>query len=479
MSKTVLKQSLEVLVVQPKYNAMEVQKVSLKLFHHLIIFKLANISMNRTRKRIKMKNNNKYSLLILSAVILFTACGQTQQQVETTVNEKSILNQNLKIIEPTIGFTPDISDDAKKNLQRLKVLYAKVDSIINSYPDFETANQHLTERQIEILQNEEEYSKEDHLDVSTWGCSWYCGGGPDSIFASSTLVPNKTLDYLAGNVHDFSLRTAWVEGVEGYGIGESITFRFAKQSPPVTAVEVYNGYMKSDKVWQDNSRVKQVMLYVNDKPYALLNLKDIKSKQIFAIDTLQGIDSELYLKFEITDVYKGDKYDDVAISEIEFDGTGVHCFAEGTLISTPNGEIEIEKFKIGDRVLSYNELTKKVEVSTILELANQNHHNLYELNFSGTKITVTDDHPFFYNGQFFSIKENDKYGQQTQTLKKGQQIDFFINKVVQTRELTEIKKLNLCEMTYTITKLDKNKIFFANGAYVATEEITTITARNN
>jgi len=411
-----------------------------------------------------MTTHRTYILIILTVVISFTAYGQTK---------------TLKVIEPTIGFTPDISVDAKKNLERLKKMFASVDSIVNSYPNYETAQKHLTKRQIEIYENEEEYSKEDHLDVDSWGCSWYCGGGPDSIFVSSTLSPNKTLDYKADNIHDFSLRTSWVEGVNGYGIGESITFRFAKQSPPVTTVEIYNGYMKSDKVWQDNSRVKQLKLYVNDKPYALLNLKDIKSKQIFAIDTLQGVDSELYLKFEITDIYKGDKYDDVAISEIEFDGTGVHCFAKGTLISTPNGQVEIEKLKIGDKVLSYNELTKEIEVSTILELANQIHHNLYELNFSGTKIIVTDDHPFFHNGQFYSIKQNHKYGLQTLTLEKGQKIDFFTNKVAQSKELSSIKKLDLCEMTYTITKLDKNKIFFANGAYVATEEVTITTARND
>ncbi|MEC5395811.1 NADase-type glycan-binding domain-containing protein [Bergeyella sp. RCAD1439] len=428
-----------------------------------------------------MKRTIIINLISLIVVICVSACGQTQQQTEQTKrtsNEETVSTQELKIIEPTIGSTPDISDDARKKQQRLNELYAKVDSLINTYPDYETAKQHLTERQIEIWENEEEYSKEDHLDVSIWGCNWYCGGGPDRIFASSTLSSNKNLDYKADNVHDFSLRTAWIEGVEGYGIGESITFRFAKQSPPVTTVEIYNGYMKSDKVWQDNSRVKQLKLYVNDKPYALLNLKDIKSKQIFTIDTLQGTDKDLFLKFEITEVYKGDKYDDVAISEIEFDGTGVHCFTKGTLITTPNGQIEIEKLNVGDKVLSFNQQTKKIEVSTILELANQKHHNLYELNFSGTKIIVTDDHPFFFNGQFYSIKENNKYGLQTQELKKGQSINFLVGTDFKTKELTMIKKLNLCEMTYTITKLDKNKIFFANGAYVTTEEQTVSNARN-
>lgn len=426
-----------------------------------------------------MKSTIIINLLFLSLAYFISSCGQVQQQTEKTSNDNTISTQELKIIEPKIGFTPDISDDAKSNLKRLKVLYSKIDSIVNIYPNYETAKQHLTKKQIEIWENEEDYSKEDHLDVSTWGCSWYCSGGPDSIFASSTLSPYKSLDYKADNIHDFSLRTAWVEGVNGQGIRESITFRFAKQSPPVTTVEIYNGYMKSDKVWQDNSRVKQLKLYVNDKPYALLNLKDIKSKQIFAIDTLQGVDKALYLKFEIVDVYKGDKYDDVAISEIEFDGIGVHCFAKGTLVSTPSGQVEIEKLVVGDKILSFNELTKNVETSTILALANQKHHNLYELSFSDRTLIVTDDHPFYFNGQFYSIRENNKYRQHTQLLQNGQQVSFLINGQLQTLELTAIKRLELCETTYTITKLDRNKLFFANGACVATEEIIITTTRND
>jgi hypothetical protein len=216
--------------------------------------------------------------------------------------------------------------------------------------------------------------------------------------------------------------------------------------------------------------VKQLKLYVNNKPYALLNLKDIKSKQIFFINTLRGIKSDLYLKFEITAVYKGDKYDDVAISEIEFDGTGVHCFAKGTLVNTPYGQVAIEKLVVGDKILSLNELTKTIEVATVLELANQKHHNLYELTFSGKTLTVTDDHPFYYNGQYFSVKENNKYGQQTLLLKKGQLLNFLIDGQLQTLQIDAIKKLEVCETAYTITGLDKNKLFFANGACVAIEQ---------
>ncbi|WP_129714802.1 hypothetical protein [Pedobacter sp. SYP-B3415] len=266
---------------------------------------------------------NTYSVAVVVLAIIFSqACKPAAKPAKTAFAVAEA--PSLKVVEPEIGSTPDISNDAKKKLERRRALYARIDSMIGSYPDYETARQHLSERQIEIYENEEDYSKEDHLDVSIWGCSWYCGGGPDEITASSVLVPNKQLDYKAENAHDFSLRTAWVEGHSGNGIGQHITYRFLKQSPPVTAIEVYNGYMKSERVWRENARVKQLKMYVNDKPVALLNLKDITSKQIFKIDALQGKDKDLYLKFEIAGVYKGDKYDDAAISELEFSGTGVH-----------------------------------------------------------------------------------------------------------------------------------------------------------
>jgi len=271
-----------------------------------------------------MRNINYLLSLAILATTSFFACYSSPDHGNVGQVYTPIETEKLKIIEPEIGYTPDISNDAKNNLQRLKVLYAKIDSTIKSYPDYDSAKMHLSQRQIEIYENEEAYSREDHLDVSIWGCSWYCGGGPDSITASSILAANQQLDYKASNAHDFSLRTAWVEGGPGNGIGESITYKFARNKPPVTTVEIFNGYMKSEKVWKDNARVKKLKMYVNDKPYAILSLKDITAKQLFKLDTLRGNGNDLFLKFEIAEVYKGDKYEDVAISELEFDGIGVH-----------------------------------------------------------------------------------------------------------------------------------------------------------
>jgi hypothetical protein len=406
-----------------------------------------------------MRLVSTFNIIIVYILLSILAFGQTP---------------GIKILNPKLGATPDISVSAAKNFKRFKKDWEAIDSIVRFYKEYDIAVKHLTKRQIAVYNDEDNANKEDYLAVGEIGCSWYCGGGPDSILASSELQPNGKLDYKPDNCHDFSLRTAWVEGASGNGIGQSLTYRFRKLGPPVTDVLIYNGYMKSEQAWKDNARVKQLKLYINNKPYAILNLKDTTALQIFKIGTHQGKKGDLFLKFEIVEVYKGNKYEDVAISEIEFDGTGVHCFAAGTLVDLPDGAVPIEQIKIGDTVNTYNEQNHQIEPAVVLALAQQIHHNLYTLDFEGTILTVTDDHPFYFDGQYYSIKENNQYGLQTKKLYLTQTILQAKNGELKTLRLTSIKKLNSCETTYTIIKLSRNKLFFVNGLAVSIEEVDVI-----
>jgi hypothetical protein len=164
-----------------------------------------------------------------------------------------------------------------------------------------------------------------YWDAVSRGCSWYCGGSVSGIAASSALKPySKTLTYDARNIHDFDLRTAWV--VPNYGIGEYVTYTFEPNNPRITNVIVVNGYIKSEKAWLENSRVKKLKMLVNGKPKAILNLADRRQEQIFEFEPLGRFDDKnsWTLTFEILEVYKGEKYEDTAITEIFFDGIDVH-----------------------------------------------------------------------------------------------------------------------------------------------------------
>lgn len=164
------------------------------------------------------------------------------------------------------------------------------------------------------------------------GCSWYCAGKVGSIKASSFLhSDDSSRTYLPQKSHDFDYKTAWVEGESGYGIGEWISYTFDYSETPdlgeglgVNKLLIANGYKKSRGLWEANSRIKKMKMYVNGKPYALVDLLDSFEIQTVDFDTIKFGKEPIELRFEILEVYKGTKYKDTALSLLMFDGVGGH-----------------------------------------------------------------------------------------------------------------------------------------------------------
>jgi hypothetical protein len=164
-------------------------------------------------------------------------------------------------------------------------------------------------------------------DIIEGGCSWYCGGGNFSIRASSFLSStSKETKYASKNANDLSYKTAWVEGKADAGIGEYLEYSFKNASPRITKVIISNGYVKSESAWRNNNRIKRLNMYVNGKKHGVLNLQDSRTDQIFAVGTLghNRDKTDLVLRFEIAEIYKGNMNNDTAITEIYFDGIDVH-----------------------------------------------------------------------------------------------------------------------------------------------------------
>jgi hypothetical protein len=200
--------------------------------------------------------------------------------------------------------------------QELKIIQAiqKKDSNFFEYEDYETPNKPIGKL------------------IFLKGCSWYCGGSVKSIKASSELKENNGINYSAKNAHDFDKNTAWIEGKPDYGIGEFIEYCFDFSETKeyngrlgINRILLANGYKKNKQTWENNSRVKQLKVYLNDKPYAILNLLDSFEIQTIDIGEIKfPANKETKLKFEITQVYEGIKYKDTAISLLMFEGIGVH-----------------------------------------------------------------------------------------------------------------------------------------------------------
>lgn len=84
----------------------------------------------------------------------------------------------------------------------------------------------------------------------------------------------------------------------------------------VTKISIINGFAKNSKTFTTNSRVKTAELTINKKTQVIA-LKDSADKQTF--DLLEKADIGKGISFKIIDYYNGSKYDDICISEIEFE----------------------------------------------------------------------------------------------------------------------------------------------------------------
>ena len=205
---------------------------------------------------------------------------------------------------------PDLSAKREKEINRQNELLQKKAPTASEQKELNI----LLEKYGEVVENA--------WDIIDGGCSWYCGGGNYKIKASSSLGDS----YKAEFANDLSYKTAWVEGKKDEGTGEYLEYYFKNDSPRITEIIISNGYMKSEETWKNNNRVKKLKLYVNGVPFGILNLKDSRTDQYFEVGTLghNKNGTDLILKFEILEVYKGSKYNDTAITEIYFDGIDVH-----------------------------------------------------------------------------------------------------------------------------------------------------------
>lgn len=216
----------------------------------------------------------------------------------------------IKNFYPKKVVKPDLSAKREKEINRQNELLQKKVPTASEQKELNI----LLEKYGEVVENA--------WDIIDGGCSWYCGGGNYKIKASSSLGDS----YKAEFANDLSYKTAWVEGKKDEGIGEYLEYYFKNDSPRITEIIISNGYMKSEETWKNNNRVKKLKLYVNSVPFGILNLKDSRTDQYFSVGTLghNKNGTDLILKFEILEVYKGSKYNDTAITEIYFDGIDVH-----------------------------------------------------------------------------------------------------------------------------------------------------------
>lgn len=331
------------------------------------------------------------------------------------------------------------------------------------------------------------FSEEEPWNIQLVGCSWYCGAMYE-MSASSELKSSRSNNYSVNNLSDDDIRTAWVEGVKGYGIGEYIAFEFPYTAARANQCIIINGYAKDETTWKNNSRVKSFNVYEDDKLIATINLKDTRAIQEFNLphpiphrpDNYNRILSEtsnqpaVMLKFVIREVYKGNKYDDTAISEFIFDGLDVHCLAVGTQITMWNDTLkDVENIQVGDSVMSFNIATRSYVARKVKQVYNVLHSRMLRITLANDmQILTTYDHPFlsitgwksFDPERTMNYKRYDK----VESYKIGDNLSYYDILSTSYSQIKSIESIDVPIQTYTLM-LDGEGAFIANSFLVGQE----------
>jgi hypothetical protein len=135
--------------------------------------------------------------------------------------------------------------------------------------------------------------------------------------ASSVRLAIQSNTYYAANAIDGKRNTAWIEGVDGPGIGEWIRFDFDREIV-IHRILIQPGYFKSPLIWAENNRLAVLTAQFSDGSSRDLPFADSMTSQKADVGAIKA----RWVRVVIKSVYHGTtpgSTDDTALSEIAFE----------------------------------------------------------------------------------------------------------------------------------------------------------------
>jgi hypothetical protein len=130
---------------------------------------------------------------------------------------------------------------------------------------------------------------------------------------SSVRRPQLGINYGPNNL--VNERGGWCSGAPGDGIGEWILVRF---DPGMVFQSIYarNGYAQSPVAFAESSRVKQLQIETSNGFTTTAMLEDHSRQQVIRLQSQQQAD---WIKFTISEVYPGGRYEGVCLGMLGVD----------------------------------------------------------------------------------------------------------------------------------------------------------------
>ena len=139
--------------------------------------------------------------------------------------------------------------------------------------------------------------------------------------ASSTLAAQGKHNYDVVNIKgdpSREIQTPWAEGVEGDGIGESITLN-VKRPLPLYGILIRPGYYDYDNKdpWLKNNRIAALEITLNDEHTFTENIPDERFEDPYLIRVRDYAKPVNKVKLVIKSVHRGTQFRDTCISLVE------------------------------------------------------------------------------------------------------------------------------------------------------------------
>jgi len=386
----------------------------------------------------------------------------------------SLFSQDLPVLTPEIGDAPDFSGEAR-------MIYEEGLKVVKRVESGEVNERQLNQRELNMYYSHTEMDGE-FVDGFYGLGEFYVSGcpyKPAEIRASSSLKGSGSYSYDPTNLVDMTLETAWVEGIEGNGLGESMTYSFEISQESVNELwrlAIHNGYVKSTRAWRNNGRVKELKMSVNGVPLCILALEDMRNQQTFNLSSYTyQFPRNPEFTFEIRSVYPGDKYEDVAISQLNFGYRGCQCLGAETPIKMGDGSLmPIAEVETGMEVWGLNTLTGEMGPAKVEGIAVPTHDELFLVTLSdGSVLKITKDHPVYVTGKgWYAIAPDLAKGIYLST--ENTVAPLTVGDIVQdgpfSLKVISIEKEEKVQATYTFIRLSGGyTAFMANGVWVGLE----------
>lgn len=223
-----------------------------------------------------------------------------------------------------------------KNVILFEEYYYPYDWSIKAISPISTYNSPMIYRDLSIeTWHKKKYSNENQLQIKQkghveWGKVFIFEDGlkhlSSSSFLNETQKDGTVISYNSSNIRDslffltgdgtldllYDNKTPpWVEGVEGYGIGEYLEIEFKYASDEM---QILNGFVDFSRMhlYKDNSRVKRILIESEEPAFS----KEYELEDVVRYNVLTLPSKTTKIRMTILDVYPGRKWQDTCISSI-------------------------------------------------------------------------------------------------------------------------------------------------------------------